>query len=86
MAQSVIAAELDAYEDASWFTSSFMIAVSSCAPLAGRLASIFSPRTMMVVSSIIFAIGSLVTSQAHSFSVFILGRVITGTGAAAFSK
>ncbi|KAK7739829.1 hypothetical protein SLS62_011198 [Diatrype stigma] len=84
MAQSVIAAELDAYEDASWFTSSFMIAVSSCAPLAGRLASIFSPRAMMLASSLIFATGCLVTSQAHSFSAFILGRVITGTGAAAF--
>ena len=51
MAQSVIAAELDAYEDASWFTSSFLIAVSSCAPLAGRLASIFSPRPIVIVAS-----------------------------------
>ncbi len=52
MAQSVIAAELDAYEDASWFTSSFLIAGSSYAPLAGRLASIFSPRSMVLVSSV----------------------------------
>ncbi|RYP59369.1 hypothetical protein DL770_010213 [Monosporascus sp. CRB-9-2] len=83
MAQSVIAAELDAYEKASWFTSSFLIALSSCAPLAGRLASIFSPRSMVLVSSLLFAIGSLVTSQAHAFWVFIVGRVITGVGAAA---
>ena len=51
MAQSVIAADLDAYEDASWFTSSFLISVSSCAPLAGRLASIFSPRPTILASS-----------------------------------
>lgn len=52
MAQSVIADELDAYEDASWFTSSFLIAMSSCAPLAGRLASIFSPRIIVLGSSL----------------------------------
>ncbi|EMR72101.1 putative mfs multidrug transporter protein [Eutypa lata UCREL1] len=75
--------ELDAYEDASWFTSSFLIAMSSCAPLAGRLASIFSPRIIVLGSSLLFAIGNLVTSQAHSFPVFILGRVITGTGGSA---
>lgn len=51
MAQSVIAAEFDAYEEASWFISSFLIAVSSCTPLAGRLASIFSPRPMVLVAS-----------------------------------
>jgi MFS family permease len=51
MAQSVIAEELDAYEDAMWFTSSFLIAISSCAPVAGRLAKIFSPRIMVIASS-----------------------------------
>jgi MFS family permease len=51
MAQSAIAADLDAYENAMWFTSSFLIAMSSCAPLAGRLATIFSPRTIVLVSS-----------------------------------
>ncbi|RYO93561.1 hypothetical protein DL762_000999 [Monosporascus cannonballus] len=78
MAQSVITAELDAYEKTSWFTSSFLIALSSCAPLAGRLASIFSPRSIVLASSLLFAIGSLVTSQAHAFWVFIVGRVIAG--------
>lgn len=51
MAQSTIAAELGAYERAIWFTSSYLIALSSCAPLAGRLAAIFSPRVMVIASS-----------------------------------
>ncbi|KAI0134611.1 major facilitator superfamily domain-containing protein [Xylariales sp. AK1849] len=80
MVQSTIAAELDAYEDVIWFASAYLIALASFAPLAGRLASVFSPRPVILTTSVFFALGGLVTSQAHSFSVFILGRVLTGAG------
>ncbi|KAI0896692.1 MFS general substrate transporter [Annulohypoxylon nitens] len=80
MAQSTIAADLDAYENAMWFTTAFLVAMSSATPLVGKLASIFSPRSMVLVTSALFAIGCFVTSQAHSFAVFILGRVATGLG------
>ncbi|KAI1081116.1 MFS general substrate transporter [Whalleya microplaca] len=80
MAQSTIAADLDSYENAMWFTTSFLLALSSSAPLTGRLASIFSPRVMVFASSILFAIGCLITSQARTFAVFIFGRVVTGAG------
>ncbi|KAI1438461.1 major facilitator superfamily domain-containing protein [Xylaria sp. CBS 124048] len=80
MAQSVIAADLDAYEDAMWFTTSFLVAMSSTSPLTGKLAVVFSPRKMMLVSSLLFSLGCLITSLAQSFTVFIVGRVITGLG------
>ncbi|KAI1308611.1 major facilitator superfamily domain-containing protein [Xylaria venustula] len=80
MAQSTIAADLDAYENAMWFTTSFLVAMSSVSPLTGKLATIFSPRSMVLLSSVLFGIGCLVTSQARSFAVFILGRVLTGLG------
>ncbi|KAI1778388.1 MFS general substrate transporter [Hypoxylon cercidicola] len=80
MAQSIIAEELDAYEDAMWFTTAFLVAMSSTTPLAGKLASIFPPRALTLFGATCFASGCLITSQAHSFSVFILGRVITGMG------
>lgn len=83
MAQSTIAADLDAYEDAMWFTSAYLIALSSLAPLTGRLASIFSPRLMVLVASLFFATGGLVTAVAGSFGVFILGRVLSGMGGSA---
>lgn len=83
MAQSTIAADLDAYEDAMWFTSAYLIALSSLAPLTGRLASIFSPRLMVLVASLFFAAGGLVTAVARSFGVFILGRVLSGMGGSA---
>ncbi|OTB07059.1 hypothetical protein M426DRAFT_318425 [Hypoxylon sp. CI-4A] len=80
MAQSTIAADLDAYEEAMWFTTSFLVAMSSSTPLFGKFASIFSPRAMVLVAATLFATGCLVTSQARSFPVFILGRAITGVG------
>ncbi|KAK4237414.1 hypothetical protein C8A03DRAFT_44712 [Achaetomium macrosporum] len=78
--QSTIAADLDAYESAMWFTSSYMISMSSVAPLAGRLSMIFSPATMILLSSSCFAVGALITALAPTFAVFILGRVMLGIG------
>ncbi|KAL2196122.1 major facilitator superfamily domain-containing protein [Corynascus similis CBS 632.67] len=78
--QSTIAADLDAYESAMWFTSAYMISMSSVAPLAGRLAMIFSSATMVLLSSSCFAVGALVTAVAPTFAVFILGRVMLGIG------
>ncbi|KAL7623053.1 hypothetical protein AAE478_006732 [Parahypoxylon ruwenzoriense] len=80
MAQSTIAADLDAYESAMWFTTAFLVAMSSSTPLAGKLAGIFPPRAIALVTSALFASGCVITSQAHSFPVFILGRVVTGMG------
>lgn len=80
MAQSTIAADLDAYEEAMWFTTAFLVAMSSSTPLAGKLASIFSPRAIVLAASTLFATGCLITSQARSFPVFIVGRLVTGLG------
>ncbi|KAK0726956.1 major facilitator superfamily domain-containing protein [Lasiosphaeria miniovina] len=79
--QSTIAADLDAYEYAMWFTSAYMITASSVTPLVGRLAMIFSSGPMILFSALFFSVGALVTSQAQSFVVFILGRVLVGVGA-----
>lgn len=81
-AQSAIARDLNAYDSAMWFTSAYLIAMSSLGPIMGRLASIFSPRAMVPTSTFFFTIGALVTSQARSLAVFVLGRVISGVGAA----
>lgn len=82
MTQSTIAADLDAYEGAMWFTSAYLIAVASMAPLVGRLAMIFSPGVMTLASSLFFVVGALVSSQATTFAVFIVGRVLVGIGGA----
>jgi MFS family permease len=80
--QSSIAADLDAFEQATWFTSSYLIAMSSLAPLMGRLSQVFSPRLCMFSSTIVMCAGSIVTALSNTYLVFILGRVLTGAGAA----
>ncbi|OAL47253.1 MFS general substrate transporter [Pyrenochaeta sp. DS3sAY3a] len=78
--QSSIAADLDAFEKASWFTSSYLIAMSSLAPLMGRLSQVFSPRLCMFTSTLAIVAGTIITSTAGSFEHFIVGRIVTGTG------
>ncbi|TQN69235.1 Efflux pump dotC, partial [Colletotrichum shisoi] len=82
MTQSVVAEDLEAYADAMWFTSSYLISMASLAPLFGRLATIFTPRSLVLPLGCFFAAGGVVTSQAPSFWVFIAGRILTGMGGA----
>ena len=56
--------------------------MASMSPLAGRLSQIFSPRWCIFISTLIFAIGAFVTSIATRLRTFLLGRAITGIGAA----
>ncbi|KAJ5106076.1 hypothetical protein NUU61_003423 [Penicillium alfredii] len=79
-AQSDIAADLDAFAEATWFTAAFMIAMSSITPLAGRLSQIFTPRLYVIFSSALLAIGLFITAAAPSLAVFLLGRVVAGSG------
>lgn len=56
--------------------------MSSTAPLAARLAQIFSPRNCIFIASLFFSLGGIVTSQAPDLKVFLLGRAISGIGGA----
>lgn len=80
--QSRIAEDLDAFDSASWFTSAYLIAMSSTSPLIARLAQIFSPRYCVLAASIFFAIGGIIASQAASLRIFLLGRAAQGIGGA----
>ncbi|KAJ9664266.1 hypothetical protein H2201_005258 [Coniosporium apollinis] len=80
--QGLIAADYDAFSEVSWFTSTYLIAMSSVTPLGGRLSRIFSPRAYITASACISALGVLVTAFAPTLAVFLVGRGITGVGAA----
>lgn len=82
MIQGSLAQDLHAPAQAMWFTTSYLIAMSSLTPLVGRLAGIFSPRAVILPSAALFALGSLAASQARSFAGFTAGRVVMGCGGA----
>ncbi|KAJ5377134.1 uncharacterized protein N7496_004543 [Penicillium cataractarum] len=79
-AQSEIAADLDAFDQATWFTSAYLIAASSVTPLTGRLAEIFTPRLYVIFASTTLAIGLFITAAAPTLTVFLLGRAVAGIG------
>ncbi|KAI5860237.1 MFS general substrate transporter [Durotheca rogersii] len=81
MAQSMIAADLDAYDEAVWFAAAFLVAMSSSTPVAGKLASVFSPRAVALAASALFATGCAATARAPSFAAFVTGRALSGVGA-----
>ncbi|QIW97089.1 hypothetical protein AMS68_002607 [Peltaster fructicola] len=80
--QTAIADDLQAYDSTTWFTSSYLIAMSSVGPLNGKLAIVFSPRICIVVSSIILGLGTLVAGLSNTFTTFVVGRGICGVGSA----
>ncbi|KAF7889849.1 uncharacterized protein EAF02_002264 [Botrytis sinoallii] len=80
--QSKIAEDLNSFAEASWFTSTYLIALSSMSPVAARLAQIFSPRNCILTAAFLFSIGGIVTSQAPDLKTFLIGRAISGIGGA----
>jgi MFS family permease len=81
--QSPIAAELEVSSEVSWFTSAYLIAITSITPVAGRLCTIFTPRVYLLASILVQTVGLLTTSQATSLATFLVGRAVTGVGSAA---
>lgn len=81
--QGAVAAELGAYEaSAMWFSSAYMIPMSSLTPIGGRLATIFPTRTLVLPVATLMAAGSLLCASANSFAEFVAGRIVAGVGAA----
>ncbi|KAG4034434.1 hypothetical protein MFRU_003g03970 [Monilinia fructicola] len=64
----------------SWLASAYLIANAACQPLSGRLTDIFSRRTGLIVSNVLFAAGNLICGLADGEWMMILGRVVAGCG------
>ncbi|KAF7941133.1 hypothetical protein EAE99_000770 [Botrytis elliptica] len=64
----------------SWLASAYLIANAACQPLSGRLTDIFSRRTGLIVSNVLFAVGNLICGLAKNEWVMIFGRVVAGCG------
>ncbi|RFU29438.1 hypothetical protein B7463_g6899, partial [Scytalidium lignicola] len=64
----------------SWLASAYLIANAACQPLSGRLTDIFSRRTGLIVSNILFAAGNLICGLAKDEWSMIGGRVVAGMG------
>ncbi|KAG9248223.1 MFS multidrug transporter-like protein [Calycina marina] len=81
---ATLSAPISTYFDSlsllSWLASAYLIANAACQPLSGRLTDIFSRRTGLVVSNILFAAGNMLCGLAKSEWSMIGGRVVAGIG------
>ncbi|OSC96590.1 Mfs1.1 [Trametes coccinea BRFM310] len=66
-----------------WVSSAYTLSCSAVLPMSGRLADIFGRRIILLVSIVLFAVGSTVTAAAHTMSTVIIGRTIQGVGSGA---
>jgi EmrB/QacA subfamily drug resistance transporter len=68
----------------SFVLTGFLLTASVSTPIVGRLGDMFGKERMLVISLIVFALGSLVCALSNSIEVLIAGRAIQGMAAAVF--
>ena len=51
-------------------------------PLGGQLSKIFGSPSCLLFASVVFSIGGIIAAVSPSLPVFLLGRVLSGIGAA----
>ncbi|KAI9712792.1 MAG: hypothetical protein M1820_001414 [Bogoriella megaspora] len=64
----------------SWVASGFLIANAALQPLMGKLTDIFGRRSGLVLSNLLFGVGTLICGLAKTEWQIILGRVVAGMG------
>jgi EmrB/QacA subfamily drug resistance transporter len=68
---------------ASWIVTAYLVAYIAAMPLAGRAADRFGLPSLVILSLLLFATGSLVCGAAQSLEMLVVGRIIQGAGAGA---
>ncbi|NED87697.1 MFS transporter, partial [Streptomyces sp. SID11233] len=69
----------------TWVVTSSLLAVTASTPLWGKLADLFSKKTLIQSALVIYVAGSLVAGFAHNPATLITARVIQGLGGGGLS-
>ncbi|KAH8897115.1 MFS transporter [Thozetella sp. PMI_491] len=77
-----ITTEFDSLGDVAWYGSSYLFAVCSVQLLYGRLYTTYSLKWVFVLGVVVFEAGSLVAAVSTSSTILIVGRTVSGLGAA----
>ena len=64
----------------AWLTTAYLIGQAASQPLSGKLTDIYSRRSGILLSNLLFALGNLLCGVAANEWIMILGRVIAGLG------
>ncbi|OQE42351.1 hypothetical protein PENCOP_c004G04887 [Penicillium coprophilum] len=75
-----IALDINAGELYMWITNSYILSSTVVLPLFGQTANIFGRRWMLIISVVIFSLGSGMAGGAKNTGLLIAGRTIQGIG------
>ncbi|PYH30551.1 putative MFS multidrug transporter [Aspergillus neoniger CBS 115656] len=79
-AMPTIVHDLDSSSAYVWIANAYFLTSTAFQPLYGQSANIFGRRSLIILSVVLFAIGSAVSGSARSTNVLIVGRTIQGVG------
>lgn len=80
-AMPTVVAELGGALHYAWVFSAYMLASTVMVPIHGKLADLYGRKPVMLVSMLIFLVGSMASGQARTMTALIVFRAIQGVGA-----
>lgn len=79
-AMPTIIAELNGFSIFAWVTTAYMITSTTIVPIVGKMADLYGRRSLYLLGTIIFIIGSGLSATATTMEQLILYRGIQGLG------
>ncbi|PLB43284.1 efflux pump antibiotic resistance protein [Aspergillus steynii IBT 23096] len=77
-----IATTFQAFEDVGWYGSAYLLTVTAFQPAFGNVFQLFDAKETYLSVAVLFEVGSVLCAAVPNSTVFIVGRAITGIGAA----
>lgn len=77
-----ITSDFHSINDIGWYGSSYLIAQMALLPTCGRLYTFYNIKWMYCLSLVVFELGSVIAAVAPTSNALIIGRAVSGLGAA----
>lgn len=77
-----ISSDFQSLNDIGWYGSSYLIAQMALLPTCGRLYAFYNIKWVYCISLAVFEIGSIISAVAPNSMALIIGRAVSGLGAA----
>lgn len=78
----IISSSFNALHDSSYLLTSFGLAGSLMQPIYGKTSDIFGRKSLLLIAYALFGVGCAIVGGGQSMAMVILGRVVSGLGAA----
>lgn len=77
-----ITKEFNSLSDIGWYASAYLMTCGAFQLLFGKIYSMFNLKPVLLISIVLFEIGSAICGAAPTSTAFIVGRAVAGIGAA----